>query len=86
MLTTDFLVFSYLSQDSVIVCMNRMESIYEDQKNKLVADYILNTPPNSPVSSPGKNNHGGQVVPATPQKCPNPEDGDGSESEGDIKF
>lgn len=66
----------------MIVCMNRMESIYEDQKNKLVADYILNTPPNSPVN--GKD--GGQVVPATPQKCPNPEEGDASETEGDIKF
>lgn len=71
--------------------MNRMESIYEDQKNKLVADYILNTPPNSPVNGVssdggGGKDVGGQVVPATPQKCPNPEDGDGSESEGDIKF
>lgn len=62
--------------------MNRMESIYEDQKSKIVADYILNTPPNSPAG--GKET--GQVVPATPQKCPNPDHGDGSESEGDIKF
>ena len=76
-------------QDSVSVCMNRMESIYEDQKNKLVADYILNTPPNSPVTPKEVHNRSGgfgQVVPATPQKCPNPDDGDVSESEGDIKF
>lgn len=64
------------------MCMNRMESIYEEQKNKLVPEYILNTPPNSPVN--GK--EAGQVVPATPQKCPHPDGGDGSESEGDIKF
>lgn len=66
----------------MIECMNRMESIYEEQKSKLVPEYILNTPPNSPVN--GKDG-AGQVVPATPQKCPQV-DGDGSESEGDIKF
>ena len=65
------------------MCMNRMESIYEEQKNKLVPEFMLNTPPNSPVN--GTEGSAGQVVPATPQKCPHP-DGDSSESEGDIKF
>lgn len=68
----------------MIECMNRMESIYEEQKSKLIPDYCLNTPPNSPVNV---QECAGQVVPATPQKRQVVGgDDDCSESEGDIKY